>query len=204
MPEEEPKSLTDVVDDLEDQAAKDGDLSVQETLDEFAGRLFGPLLVIPGLLVMIPPIGGIPLAPTMMGLFVILVAGQSLLGRQHPWLPGILAERSVDEEKFRGSIEKVRPWLRWVDKFTAQRMEWMIAGPMKYGLAVVCLLMALTMPPLEFLPMACAVPGGAIMLIGLGITARDGLFALLGVVGSLAAIYFVTQAWSAFASWVGL
>lgn len=202
--EEAPESLTEVVDELEEKAAEDGDLLVGDALEEFAGRLFGPLLMIPGLLVMIPPIGGIPLLPTTMGLFIILVAGQSLLGRKHPWLPGILAERGVDEQKFKDSIEKVRPWLEWVDSFTAHRLEWMVVGPMKYVLAAVCIVMACTMPPLEFLPMACAIPGGAILLIGLGITARDGLFALVGVGAALGALYATTRAWTAFASWIGI
>lgn len=201
--QDSPDSLTDVVDKLEEKAGEDGDITVGDSLDEFAGRLFGPLLMVPGLVV-VTPVGGIPLVPSMMGLFIVLVAGQSLFGRQHPWLPGILADRGVDEEKFTSAMDKARPWLEWVDKFTARRLEWMVSGPMKYGLAALCILFALTLPPLEFLPMACAIPGGAILLIGLAITARDGLFAIAGVTVGIAAFYFVTQAWSAFASAIGI
>jgi len=186
--QDSPQSLVDVVEDLQNEAGKDGQLSVQDALDEFAGRLFGPLLMLPGLVVVIPPLGGIPLVPTMMGLFVILVAGQSLFGRKHPWLPGVLADRSVDEAKFRNSVEKARPSLEWVDKFTSRRMPYLVRGPMKYGIATVCILVACTLPPLELLPLACMLPGSAILLLGLAITAQDGLLALLGMLVSLAAL----------------
>jgi hypothetical protein len=189
---DQPKSLTDVVDELKDKASEDGDLSVEESLDEFAGRLFGPLLLLPGL-VTVSPLGGIPTVPTMMGVFVILVMGQSLLGFDHPWLPGIIANRNVSEKKFRDSMEKFRPWLEWIDKFTAQRMQGLVRGPMKYVIALVAIAMACTMPPLEVVPFACAIPGAAILLLGLAITARDGLLALGGLVASLAALG--TVAW---------
>ncbi len=189
---DQPQSLTDVVDDLEEKASEDGDLSIEEGLDEFAGRLFGPLLLLPGL-VTVSPLGGIPTVPTMMGVFVILVAGQSLLGFDHPWLPGIIANRNVSQQKFRESMEKFRPWLEWIDKFTAQRMQGLVSGPMKYIIALVCILMACTMPPLEVVPFACAIPGAAILLLGLAITSRDGLLALGGLVASVAALG--TVAW---------
>ncbi|MEM8865993.1 MAG: exopolysaccharide biosynthesis protein [Planctomycetota bacterium] len=185
--EGDPQSLTDVVDDLKDQASKDGDLSVQDALDEFAGRLFGPLLVAPALVV-VTPVGGIPLVPTIMGLFVVLVAGQSLFGRTHPWLPGVLADRSVDEDKFRDSVEKARPWLEWIDKYTERRLQFLVKGPMKYGIAMVCIIVACTLPPLELLPFACIVPGTAILLLGLAITAQDGLIALVGLIASIGAL----------------
>lgn len=183
----QPESLTDVVDELEKKSKEDGDLLVGDALDEFSGRLFGPLLVVPGLMVM-TPVGGIPFVPTMMGVLVILVAGQSLLGRKHPWLPGIIADRGVSEEKFKSSMEKVRPWLEWVDKFTARRHEQLVTGPMKYAIAAVCIIMACTLPPLELLPFACAIPGSAILLLGLAITARDGLLAIFGLIASLGAM----------------
>jgi hypothetical protein len=198
--EEEAKELAEVVDDLESKASEDGDLSAQDALDEFSGRLFGPLLVIPGL-VTVSPIGMIPSVPTMMGVFTVLVAGQSLAGRKQPWLPGFLAERSVDEDKFHASVEKIRPFIEWIDKWTAQRMQFLVKGPMKSVVAGVCILLALTMPPLEVVPWACLAPGSAILALGLAITAQDGLLALIGLTVSLGAIGLL--GWVVL-GWVGL
>lgn len=198
-----PQSVNDVVDDLQRKAAEDGDLSVDDALDEFAGRLFGPLLMIPGF-VTISPLGYIPSVPTLMGLLVILVAGQLLVGLQHPWVPGFLASRSVDEDRYRRAVEKSRSWLRWTDKLTGQRLTWLVTGPMKHAIAGVCVVVALMLPPLEFLPMACAAPGAALMLLGLAITAKDGLLALVGLSLTAGAAYLVTIAWATFAEWIGL
>lgn len=187
MPEDQPKSLTDVVDDLEQNANQDGKLSAQDAVDQFAGRLFGPLLLVPGLIIM-TPLGGIPTLPTIMGVFVILVAGQALAGRKHPWLPGLIAERRVDEQRFCQSVEKVRPWLEWMDKFTAQRLQTLIEGPMTQVIALVCILIACTLPPLELLPFAAIVPGIALFLLGLAVTAHDGVLALVGLIASAGAL----------------
>ncbi|MEM6330429.1 MAG: exopolysaccharide biosynthesis protein [Planctomycetota bacterium] len=197
------QSLTGVVDDLQDKAAEDGDLSVDDALDEFAGRLFGPLLMLPGF-VTLSPLGYIPTVPTLMALLVILVTGQLLVGLQHPWVPGFLASRSVDEERYRRAVEKSRSWLTWVDRLTSQRLTWLVTGPMKYAIAAVCTLVALMLPPLEFLPMACMAPGAALLLLGLAITAKDGLLAILGLGFTAGAAYLVTVAWSTFAGWAGL
>ncbi len=202
MAEDEPRELADVVDELKEKSQEDGEMSAQDALDEFAGRLFGPLLVVPGL-VTLSPLGVIPMVPTIMGVWVVLVAGQKLAGRKYPWLPGVIADRSVDADKFRESMEKFRPWADWIDKFTKPRLTWLVTGPGKYVLAALCILLALTLPPLEFLPWACAAPGGAILLIGLAITAHDGLLALIAVGLSLLALFLVSQAWSAFAAYFG-
>jgi len=183
----ESEGLLDVIDQLSDKAHEDGDLSVQEALDAFAGRLFGPLLLIPGLAV-VTPVGMIPTVPTIMGVFVILVAGQSLIGRDHPWLPGLVADRKVEADKFDEAMKKFRPWARWIDKFTAPRLRWMVKGPMKYVIASICVVLACSLPPLELLPWACFVPGVAILMLGLAITAEDGLLAILGVAASVGAI----------------
>lgn len=186
MPES-PKSLTDVVDQLEDKASEDGDLSAQDALDEFAGRLFGPLLVIPGL-VTVTPVGAIPLVPTVMGVWTLLVAGQALLGRTHPWLPGMIANRSVNEEKFRDSIDQFRPWIKYFDRIAKPRLTYMVRGPMKYVIAAICIVLACTFPPLELVPFGCAMPGIALLLLGLAVTSRDGLMAIAGLVAAVVAV----------------
>ena len=54
------------------------------------------------------------------------------------------------------------------------------------ALAVFCLILATSVPPLELLPFASTVPFAAICLFGLGITAKDGLTILLGLITLIA------------------
>jgi hypothetical protein len=46
--------------------------------------------------------------------------------------------------------------------------------------ALICLLIALAMPPMEFIPFSANGAGLALALLGLGLVARDGLVLLLG------------------------
>lgn len=182
------ETLSDVVDQLVDQAEQeDGEVSIQSVLDAFAGRLFGPLLLVPGLLI-VTPLGGIPTLPTLMGAVVVLISVQTLFGRTHPWLPRWIAERSVGREKFVSAMKRFRPWARRIDRITSPRLEYLITGRMKYGVAAICVVVALTLPPLELVPFAAFAPGVAIALLGLAITTHDGVIGLAGLVAAAATV----------------
>lgn len=189
---EKAKSLADIIDTLEQRAASDsdGDFTVGEVLDEFAGRLFGPLILAPAIAI-VSPLGMIPTVPTIMGLFVILAAGQSLCGLDHPWLPAVLADRGVSADRFETSMKKFRPWVGWIDKLTAPRLRFLVQGPMKYGMALLAIIVACTLPPLELLPGAAFIPGVTLLVLGLAITAQDGVLGAVGIAGAVGALYAV-------------
>ncbi|WP_280569824.1 exopolysaccharide biosynthesis protein, partial [Chromohalobacter sp. 296-RDG] len=56
---------------------------------------FGSLLLVPGVITLLPLVGDIPGVPTLMAIWVLLVAGQLLVGRRTFWLPRWLLKRSV-------------------------------------------------------------------------------------------------------------
>lgn len=187
-----PEGLEEVVDQLEEKAeAEDETVTVREALDAFEGRTFGPLLVLPALVALTPPLGMIPSVPTIMGLIVVLIAGQYMFGRTHPWVPGFIGERSVKRKKVLSAVEKSRPWAEWVDGFLGQRLQVLVEGPMESVIAGLCILLALTMPAAELLPGLAAVPAAAILFLGLAITARDGLLGSLGILVAVGGIGYL-------------
>lgn len=186
--ESSPETLTDLIDQLEEKASEDGDLTVQDALDEFAGRVFGPLLVIPAMVV-VTPLGAVPTIPTAMAVFIVLIAAQALFGRKHPWLPGFITKQSVKESKLNNAMKKFRPFAKWIDAVLKPRLKWLVEGPMKYVIALVCLLMAAAIPPLELAPFACFIPGSAVLLLGLAMMAKDGVAGALGLVASVGALF---------------
>lgn len=183
-----PETLTDLIDQLEEKASEDGDLTVQEALDQFAGRIFGPLLVMPAMVV-VTPLGAVPTIPTTMAVFIVLIAAQALFGKKHPWLPGFITKQSVKESKLDSAMKKFRPWAKWIDAILKPRLKWLVEGPMKYVIALVCLLMAVAIPPLELAPFACFIPGSAVLLLGLAVMAKDGVAGALGLVASVGALF---------------
>jgi hypothetical protein len=66
-------------------------------------------------------------------------------------------------------------------------MSWATRKTFLRVIAALCLLLATSVPPLELLPFASTAPFSAICLFGLGITAKDGLFVVLGLIVSVGA-----------------
>lgn len=176
-----PENLEEVVDQLSDKAEEEDDtITVREALDAFEGRVFGPLLVLPALIVLTPPVGMIPFVPSIMAAVIVLISVQYLFGRTHPWLPDFIGARGVSQKKFLAAMDKGRPWAKWIDGFFGERFQFLVTGPMEHGIAAVCTVVALSMPASEFVPGLAAVPALAILILGLAITARDGLIGLVG------------------------
>ncbi len=188
-PNGKPQTLGDICRQLRAQAEEHpGDeVRVQTILEAFTGRVFGPLLLIPALVVLVPPLGAIPAVPTTMGVLVVLVAGQSLWGRSHPWLPRVLLRRSLPTERLHRALDRIEWWSRWIDRLIKPRLRWLVTGGMKRGIALICVLLACALPPLELIPFAAAVPGAGLFCLGLAITAEDGLLGLCGIVAALGA-----------------
>ena len=181
--------LTDILDDLEANA--DGEaLSVGDIVAAFRYRSFGPLILAPAIIAVLPT-GALPGVPTTMALCIMLVAGQLLVGRQHAWLPRTLKERWISRESFCKAFTFARRYTRFIDRFIHPRLDALTTGPVRRLVAGVCVMLALTMIPLELVPFAGAIPGLSILLLALGMSTEDGLLVLLGLLGAGLAIISV-------------
>ncbi|MHB0775557.1 exopolysaccharide biosynthesis protein [Halomonas sp. WWR20] len=149
-------------------------VSIDAMLSAVGRRSFGALLLVPGLLVF-SPLSGIPGLPSLCGVLVALIAGQLLAGRSHFWLPQWLLKRSVPRERFLSALHFLQPGARWVDKFIKSRLQFLTHGAPIPLVAIICLLIAFSMPPLELIPFANSLSGAALSAIGLSLIARDGV-----------------------------
>lgn len=182
----EPCNLEQVLERIKKSENENGDsqnISLRSILDELGHRSFAPLLLLPGLVTLLP-VGGIPGVPTVMGILVFLVSIQLLLGRKSFWLPGWLIDRSVSSSK----LEKSRRWMlgpaRFIDHFLHPRLNIIVNSGGIYIIALLSVVVALMMPPMELVPFSAIGAGLALTLFGLALLARDGLIALLGIVAT--------------------
>ena len=186
---DETQPLESLLDKAIDSA--DGDkLRVGEILDAYGSRSFGPVIAILALIVC-SPIGGIPFLPMIFAALILLIAVQLLVGRKHPWVPDAIKGIGVDIEKAKSFRKKAGGTLDKVDALISPRLEW-AAGDMAQYAAMICvcfLCLIMAAPPLELIPFAVAVPGAAILLFGLGLTAKDGLLMILGFAATAAAAW---------------
>lgn len=184
---EQPANLEALLDEVARAAeGETGDVSLGVILDRIGRRSFGPLLLLPALIAF-TPLGGIPVLPTVMAVAVILIAGQLVVGLDHFWLPQVLQRRAAEPQKVCKSTQKLRPAARFVDRLIRPRLTWLTREPFVHVAAFLCILVALTVPPLEIVPFAGSVAWGAIGLFGLALIAHDGLLALIAFAFSLGA-----------------
>lgn len=174
------ENITSVLDRLERASIDRRRVAVADLLHAFSGRLFGPMLLVPALIV-ITPVGMIPFVPSAMAMVLVLIAGQRVLGSAEPWVPRRLRERSVSRARMVTAFGRLRPWAQRVDRLLRPRLDALTSGPMQRALSLVVVLLAAIMVPLELVPFAAALPALAIVLLALSLTANDGLFGVAGL-----------------------
>lgn len=163
------------------------------TIQEVAGKRFaGPLLFFPAMIV-VSPLSLVPTLPTMVAITVVLIAVQLLAGRRTIWLPRKFREAKLSAERVQKVISFMRPGVRWVDKVIKPRLAWLVDSVGVRLASMVCILVAVTMPPLEFFPGASTMAGVIMATLGLAITVRDGalLVAALALFGG--AVFFISR-----------
>jgi hypothetical protein len=165
------------------KAANDGErVSLDAILREVGRRSFGPVLLVAGLVMLAPLIGDIPGVPTIMGVLVVLTAGQLFFRREHFWLPRWLLKRSVAQDKLCKVLGWLRSPARFIDRWVRPRLTMFVQGAGLYVIAIVCVVISAATPAMEMVPFSANGAGAAITAFGLALIARDGLLALLAFV----------------------
>ena len=184
---EEPHSIGDILERLEGIAEKKEQTTIGDMVEAFGTRSYGPFLIVPSL-IELSPIGGIPGVPSVLAAIIILFAGQIALGRSQFWVPKLLANRSVKSERLKKATGKLRPIGDWLDRWFHGRLPALTKGPFIRVAAVACILLALTVPPLELLPFASSAPMLAIAMFGLALLVRDGVLMIAASVLAVLAV----------------
>jgi len=176
-PVEDLSGLLDRLCDLFGDGAEERSVSVQALLNAIGARAFGPMILAIGLFA-ISPITYIPGTTWASSLAALLIAGQLAIGWKTPWLPKGALEATFSTQLLLKSARLMRPWATRVDRLVKPRLAFLAAPPFANLFAVLCVLAALTCFPLGLIPFAPTAPSFAIALIGLGLTAKDGVVLL--------------------------
>jgi hypothetical protein len=166
-------------------------LTVREIMAVLQDRAFALLIVLLGLpncLPMPPPI------PLVCGLLLALVAIQIIFGRDAPWLPRQLLNRSVARTDVERAVGRAIPVFRRLERFSRPRMTFLDTPLTMRLMGAVILILALGL--LFAPPFVGQIPLGlAVCLVGLGLVERDGLVVvgglILGSIGLTLSLGFV-------------
>ncbi|MGQ9424532.1 exopolysaccharide biosynthesis protein [Gilvimarinus sp. F26214L] len=178
--QEQPHNLEQLLERLKENTCAGDSVSVGDMLDAVGRRSFGPVLLLFGV-IPASPLSGIPGLPSVISVLVLLVVVQLLAGHKHFWLPAFLLNRRVPRSKYTKALSFLQKPARWIDRPLHPRLQLLTRGPAEYVIAVVCLVIALTMPPLELVPFANTTTGIALSVFGLALTANDGLLVMIGL-----------------------
>ena len=173
----EPTNLDGLLQGLAKAGLKQDELSVRDLRDVVGRRSFAPLLLTTSL-IGFTPLGGIPGVPTTLAVVIGLIAVQIVLGFKSLWLPRFLLDRKVKGRKLQKAAKSLQPVARVIDKAIRPRLTFLTERPASYVIALVCILIALSVPPLELVPFIDMPLWAALTAFSLALVAHDGLLAI--------------------------
>lgn len=156
------------------------EISIHDVLETFGDRAFGPLILAPALFLTLPT-GVVPGVPLLMGAVIATIAIQQLLCFTHPELPRALERLRFKRSALVSMRRKTARLVDGVDALVRPRFTFMLRSPLRQAIAVVILALCVALVPLEFIPFATALPGSALVLLGIAVSFRDGLAAFIGL-----------------------
>ena len=156
------------------QAAGPKGLTLREIRDRLDERGFGLLILILSVPCLVPALYGVP---QIIGVPILLLAAQLLIGRREPWLPRVLLDRRVPNTWLDRMGEFATRRMGWFERLSRPRLAVFANGLGERVAAGFMILATLTI----VLPMTNTVPSIALALMAAGLIVRDGLFVLGGM-----------------------
>jgi hypothetical protein len=178
------QGFIDLVVGLPDGAGPEG-LTLGEVLDRMDERAFGILILILAVPCLVPALYGVP---QIVGIPIILLAAQMMIGRSEPWLPASWLKRRISLDwlnRMSGFADKS---MRWTERVSRPRLAFLATGVGERLAAFFMILATLTI----VLPMTNSVPSLALTLLAVGVIQRDGIFVALGSAIAVAWVGFLS------------
>jgi hypothetical protein len=141
-------------------------------------RSFGAAILLLGLIA-ISPLTIVPGATWLVATVTLLFSIQMLFGARHPVLPKKLLALSMKRSQLVAFAAAARKTAHTADRLTEPRLTWLTRPPFVMVVGLICTLAALITYPLGLIPFGPVLPGVSIVLMGVGLTAKDGVFLLL-------------------------
>ncbi|WP_222286448.1 exopolysaccharide biosynthesis protein [Rhizobium leguminosarum] len=151
-------------------------ISIGDLFDTMGDRAISALMLIFALPNAFPTPPG---TSAVLGAPLIFLAAQLTFGLK-PWLPKVIANRSMRREDFETIVGRIHRWLAWAERMLKPRLAIFAEPPAEYLAGAACLLLSIVL--LLPVPLGNILPAITISVFAFGILGRDGLFALIGFV----------------------
>lgn len=144
-------------------------ISVEALLEPLQRRAFGFLL----LLLAIPNFIPVPLGiGGVMGVLVIALGLEMLVGLEHPWIPGFLRRRTMSREGLLRFLDRAEPITRRLETVCKPRLQRLTRRPFTFvsGAIMILIGILLALP----IPFTNYVFGGMLIAFAFALVERDG------------------------------
>ena len=177
---QKPSRLSDIVKTMDTSA----DTTIGALVDSLGERAFGALMFIFAVPNIIPTPPG---TSAILGLPLVILTWQLMIGRQSIWLPEVIRRRQISREVLGSFVSKVLPYMGKIEKVLKPRFGLLVssdASERVIGFVTFALSLVLFLP----IPLNNMLPAAAISCIALGLAERDGIAVGLGYVLGIASV----------------
>lgn len=176
------RRLSDVLTELANDPDRE-EISFADIRHAMGDRAFGALMFVfaaPNSL----PVNA-PGVSAILGMPVLFLAVQLMLGWREPWLPAFITRRRVTRQRFAQVMNHIVPWIRKAERLLKPRLIWLTDGLAERLIGLLCALVALALIlPIPFGNVPTAI---IICILSLALLENDGLAALVGFAATAAA-----------------
>ncbi len=175
-----PSRLSDIVKSIDTSR----DTTIGELVDSLGERAFGALMFIFAVPNILPTPPG---TSAILGLPLVILTWQVLVGRQSLWLPALIRQRRISREMMQTFVTKVTPVMARLERVLRPRLGFVVSSDVAerlIGLVTFPLALVLFLP----IPFGNILPAAAVSCVALGLAERDGLAVSVGYVLALGAV----------------
>lgn len=174
MKTEKPRArrLSEIVQSLD----KRTDLAIGELTEAFGERAFGALMFVFAVPNVIPTPPG---TSAVLGLPLVFLTFQLMIGRDTLWLPERIRNRLINPSLISSFVSRAGPYLERFEKILRPRWSLLVhnnAAERMIGVATFAMAIVLFLP----IPFGNILPAAAIAVLALGLAERDGIAAVIG------------------------
>lgn len=177
-----PRPLSRVLSELAEE--EHGEVSVRRIRDALADRSFATFLVFTAAINLLPFPPG---STVLLGVPIVLVAFQMVIGYPTVWLPRFFLNRSLSQKAFHRMSTWLIPFLRRMENWVRPRY-WPFPNAKSaekvVGLIALVYAIAVVIP----IPFGNWLPALAVFICGIALSERDGFWLAVGTITGVVAI----------------
>lgn len=184
-PEYRPDRTSEIIARLEHEGGNSGRITVGTIIDTLYNRSFGVVIILFAL-----PNAVFPLA-LVLGIPILLLTFQMIIGRQRPWLPEIMRQRTISRSMFSKIVLYVVKYLGKIERFLKPRWNFLTTNPMErlIGVWLTVVTLILMVP----VPGGNTLPAFGITVTAAGLLEKDGVAIAAGMLIGLAGTVYVVS-----------